>query len=78
MDNISPRLQYLIDHYGVQLAKHLHGISLTYEPEEAVLAFAEADPSRNKSATQWLIKTYLKGGFRFEDIIDKIIKKEYL
>jgi hypothetical protein len=72
MENISPRLQYLIDHYGVQLSEHLNGHDgIGYEPGEAVLAFSEADPSRNKSATQWLIKTYVNEGFRFEDIADK-------
>lgn len=72
MEQISPRLQYLIDHYGAQLCEHLDGHDgIGYQPDQAVLAFSKADPSRNKSATQWLIKTYLREGFRFEDIADK-------
>lgn len=74
METPSPRLQYLIDHYGAQLAAHLKSHErLEYTPDETecVLLFSEVDPSRNKSATQWLIKTFLRDGFRFEDIADK-------
>jgi hypothetical protein len=78
----TPRLQYLIDHYGVSLierlkqetvlaqeasANFLMGSSLT--PQESVLKFSLSDPSLNKSATQWLITTYLNDGFRFEDLL---------
>jgi hypothetical protein len=56
MDNISPRLQYLIDHYGKVLSDTLfQRAGQELDIEQAVLKFAEFDPSRNKSATQWLI-----------------------
>jgi hypothetical protein len=35
----------------------------------AVFKFSLSDPSRNKSATQWLITTYLNDGFRYEDLM---------
>jgi hypothetical protein len=76
----TPRLQYLIEHYGQSLTNRLSQedvltkeIALT--PQESVLKFSLSDPSRNKSATQWLITTYLNDGFRLEDLLgDKTSK----
>jgi hypothetical protein len=84
----TPRLQYLIDHYGESLANRLsqetvlaQEVNMTSReieeiylmgvistPRESVLKFSLSDPSPNKSATQWLITTYLNDGFRFEDL----------
>jgi hypothetical protein len=66
-NSISPRLQHLIDSTGRQLSDFIPG---EISGQEAIDLFANADPSRNKSATQWLITTYLNQGFRFEDIQD--------
>ena len=38
------------------------------DPEAAVLRFRAHDPSPNASATQWLVTTYVRGGFRLEDL----------
>jgi hypothetical protein len=85
---ITPRLQYLIEHYGESLTNWLSQedvltkeVALTPQEEiisisqESVLKFSLSDPSRNKSATQWLITTYLNDGFRYEDLLgDKTSK----
>lgn len=70
MENkLTPRLQYLIEHYGKHLQETLaKRDKLKLAEDEVVLKFSEFDPSVNKSATQWLIKTYLAKGFRFEDL----------
>jgi hypothetical protein len=82
---ITPRLQYLIEHYSESLINRLSA-NLTNKLSQdsligklsqetvltvsnAVLKFSLSDPSRNKSATQWLITTYLNDGFRFEDML---------
>lgn len=38
------------------------------DAESLLQRFAAADPSRNKSATQWLVFTYIAGGFLLEDL----------
>jgi hypothetical protein len=85
---ITPRLQYLIERYGESLVNRLsqetilaHESSANSYKEipsisrESVLKFSLSDPSRNKSATQWLITTYLNDGFRFEDLLGDNISK---
>lgn len=74
---MSPRLQYLIDHYGQKLVSQLSRESITLNPEEAVLKFCLSDPTRHKSATQWIITTYLKNGFLFEDLAGIDTSKVY-
>lgn len=42
-----------------------------------MVKFSKADPSRNKSATQWLIKSFLNNGFLLEDIVGEKDSKVY-
>jgi hypothetical protein len=68
-NSLSPRLQYLLDHYGQQVSGFMDAQEgLKLDARKCIEVFANADPSRNKSATQWLLATYLKNGFKAEDI----------
>ena len=81
MDNpeiSSQRLIHVLGEHGQKLSDALikrKGPALT--AEEAVLMFAAADPTHNKSMTRWLVTTYLKGGFRHEDINGGIESKAF-
>jgi hypothetical protein len=67
MENpLSPRLEYILLNKVPSLVEHL---SMEFTHRQALEVFASADPSHNKSATQWLINTYMAGGFRLEDIL---------
>jgi len=68
----SPRLARILALHGEALA----AVAIAREgsnadsvdPAGLLLTLAEADPSRNKSATQWLVLTYIAGGFLLEDL----------
>lgn len=71
--SLTPRLQYLLQHYGERLSMVIFDREgAKYSPIEALSVFSDADPSHNKSATQWLIQSYLgnPAGFLLEDIKD--------
>ena len=65
-----PRLLRIRELYGRDLvAAAQGGVDESAEGIEQILRkFAEADPTSNKSATQWLVRTFLGKGFRIEDL----------
>lgn len=66
----SPRLRNVFARYGETLAAAARERHDLEEPGPIgfFLRFAEADPTRNHAATQWLVLTYIANGFHFEDL----------
>jgi hypothetical protein len=62
------RKEWLVSKYGGSLRSKLSDQGLTFSEVGAVEHFAVYDPTRNKRFTQWLISTYMRGGYRFEDL----------
>jgi hypothetical protein len=72
MASMRPRLHSILNRYGDALMAALRlrepDSVIGETAESLVLRFAKADPSVNKSATQWLIQTFLAHGFLLEDL----------
>jgi hypothetical protein len=67
-----PRLHGILARYGRALfdsvANREPSVARRHTVESLIAHFAEADPAINKSSTQWLVLSYIAGGFRFEDL----------
>lgn len=62
------RKEWLISTYGEALVKKLSDQGMTFDGASAVNQFMEYDPTRGGRYSQWLISTFMKGGYRFEDL----------
>ena len=61
-------VQWLIKHRGRALADALARENIETDAETAPGILMDADPSVKKLAVQWLVDTYIQGGFRWEDV----------
>lgn len=77
MEIQKPRLKYIYERYCKVLSDEITSRYPYWLAKEDIIAtltrdyfleFVEADPTRNKSATQWLIETYLQDGYLLEDL----------
>lgn len=63
------RIQYILQTYGDKLANVSHDQQAQGKsPEELVNTLATADPSKNKQYLQFIVRSYVTGQFRLEDV----------
>lgn len=62
------RMDWIQVRFGAALKNRLESEGLTFSEATGVEHFASYDPTKNNRFTQWLISTYMKGGYRFEDL----------
>ena len=62
------RMEWMKARFGASLKNKLEIEGLTFSDVTAVEHFASYDPTKNNRFTQWLISTYMKDGYRFEDL----------
>ena len=61
-------VQWLVKHRDRALADALVRENTGTDVEQALGILMDADPSVKKLAVQWLVDTYIRGGFRWEDV----------
>ena len=61
-------IQWIIDNRGEDLTKALSQDNSYKTIDNPISIFLDADPTSKKKLTQWLVDTYINGGFRWEDI----------
>lgn len=62
------RMEWMKARFGASLKNRLESEGLTFSEAAGVEHFASYDPTKNNRFTQWLISTYMKDGYRFEDL----------
>ena len=61
-------IQWIIDNRSEDLTKSLFKDNSYKTIDNPLDIFLGADPTSKKKLTQWLVDTYINGGFRWEDI----------
>ena len=68
VQELPSHIKWLIEHRGSALTAALAREGVRISAHEALKVLMEADPSVKKLAVQWLVDTYLRGGYRWEDV----------